>query len=165
MTATALLADYRATSAAIAAKYDPAIASIDAEIASLYGQRALLVAHKAADQADADADLCAELHAKLDADGRPVPRQGAPRGARKVEPTLTPPPPTVAPSQPASATSLFIDAMSDEATRWLFDGHGYTTDEVAVMSAETRKALADRGLERGDVDLVGDGFAVRVVAA
>jgi len=165
MTATALLADYHRTRGAIDARYAGQLADLEAQIADLARQRDAVSALLAAEVATLDADLCAELHVKLDADGRPVPRQGAPRGPRKVEPTLTPPSPTVASSQPSTAAQeLFVDAVSDPATAWLLDGHGYTDEDVSAMSAETRKALADRGLERGDVDLDGDGFAVRAVA-
>lgn len=80
-------------------------------------------------------DLYRDLHVKLDPDGAPVPRQGAPRGPR---PKPTDPPPAMqAGAEPGAAADAFFTAVSDRAPAAELEALGWDNPS-ALTDGQTR---------------------------
>lgn len=90
----------------------------------------------AARQDERDRSLLLALHVKLDPDGCPVPRQGAPRGSRQRP--ADPPPAMQAVEEPGAATEAFFAALSDRAPAAELEALGWHDGAVGLSDLQTR---------------------------
>lgn len=142
-TAHAILDTYEADISEITARRADERAALLGEIdracVALGELRARLNALEAATRLDVDTrrgDLYRELHVKLDPDGCPVPRQGAPRGSRQRP--ADPPPAMQAVEEPGAATEAFFAALSDRAPAAELEALGWHDGAVGLSDLQTR---------------------------
>ena len=104
-------------------------------------------------QADRDTALLLALHVKLDPDGCPVPRQGAPRGPRQRP--ADPPPAMQAGEEVGARTSAvedFYAAVQDRAPAAELEALGWTDETAASLSDVSTRILVKHRITWSDLD-------------
>ena len=166
-TADTLLATYRLDCATLPPELadeirdaDRACAIADNEVNEAVYRRTLAeerleAARERADAyiAERNATLLLALHVKLDPDGCPVPRQGAPRGPRQRP--ADPPPAMQAGEEVGARTSAvedFYAAVQDRAPAAELEALGWTDETAASLSDVSTRILVKHRITWSDLD-------------